>query len=307
MRAPLGQTPSSRVLGITGRALAYLVMGLFALMTILPILWLVINSFKSNAEYYLSKLALPQKLQWVNYSGAWDIGDFRELIGNSFIYTIGATLGIIFFSILAGFAFAKLRSKATPLIYGSFVMGILLSIQSLMVPLFIEVSQFDKILGALFQVLHLVKNADSFHFFYNSRIGVLLVYIGSGLPIALYLSTEYIKAIPTALVEAARIDGAGFFRIFRAIIVPMCVPIATTVAILNITGLWNEFALINILVSKTGLKTIPLGVMRFSGTMMADYGKQFAALVIGMGPMLAFYLVFRKQITKGVSAGAIKG
>jgi raffinose/stachyose/melibiose transport system permease protein len=303
----LGQSTSSRVLGITGRTLAYLVMGAFALMTILPIVWLLINSVKSNAEYYLSKLSLPGKLQWVNFKGAWEIGDFRELIGNSFIYTIGATLGIIFFSILAGFAFAKIPSKATPLIYGSFVMGILLSIQSLMVPLFIEVSQFDKLLGALFQVLHFIKSADNFHFFYNSRIGVLIVYIGSGLPIALYLSTEYIKGIPTALVEAARIDGAGFFRIFRGIVVPMCVPIATTVAILNITGLWNEFALINILVSKTSLKSIPLGVMRFSGTMMADYGKQFAALVIGMGPMLAFYIVFRKQITKGVAAGAIKG
>ncbi|HET6486937.1 MAG TPA: carbohydrate ABC transporter permease [Spirochaetia bacterium] len=307
MRAMLSQNPTSRALGIIGRVVAYLVMGLFALMTITPILWLIMNSFKSNAEYYLSKLSMPQIFQWVNYKGAWDLGDFKELIGNSFIYTIGATLGILFFSILAGFGFAKLPSKATPVLYGSFVMGILLSIQSLMVPLFIEVSQLDKLLGGLFQLLHLVKSADTFHLFYNSRVGVLIVYIGSGLPIALYLSTEYIKGIPTALVEAARIDGAGFFRIFRTIIVPMCVPIATTVAILNITGLWNEFALINILVSKTSLKSIPLGVMRFSGTMMADYGKQFAALVIGMGPMLVFYIVFRKQITKGVSAGAVKG
>jgi raffinose/stachyose/melibiose transport system permease protein len=303
----LGVSPLGRILGIVGRVLAYLVMGTFAFMTISPIVWLIINSFKSNAEYYLNKLSLPHALQWVNFSGAWDIGDFKELIGNSFIYTLGATIGIIFFAILAGFAFAKIRSKATPLIYGSFVIGILLSIQSLMVPLFIEVSQIDKLLGSLFQALHVIKSGEDFHLFYNSRVGVLLVYIGSGLPIALYLSTEYIKAIPTALVEAARIDGAGFFKIFRRIILPMCVPIATTVAILNITGIWNEFALINILVSKTGLKSIPLGVMRFSGTMMADYGKQFAALVIGMGPMLVFYIIFRKQITKGVAAGAIKG
>ena len=265
------------------------------------------NSFKSTPEYRLNKLSLPTKLAWVEYSGAWEIGEFSKLIGNSFIYTLGATIGIIFFSILAGFAFAKIKSKATPLIYGTFVMGILLSIQSLMVPLFIEVSQFDKLLGALFQALHVIASADDFHLFYNSRFGVLLIYIGSGLPIALYLSTEYIKSIPNALVEAARIDGAGFFRIFRGIIIPMCVPIATTVAILNITGLWNEFALINILVSKTSLKSLPLGVYRFTGTMMADYGKQFAALVIGMAPMLVFYIIFRKQITKGVSAGAAKG
>jgi raffinose/stachyose/melibiose transport system permease protein len=280
-----------RAIGIGGKVLAYLVM----------------NSFKSTPEYRMNKLNLPSQLAWVNYTGAWEIGEFSKLIGNSFIYTLGATLGIVFLAILAGFAFAKIRSKATPLIYGSFVLGILLSIQSLMVPLFIEVSQLDRLLGSLLQALRLIKSADSFHLFYNSRIGVLLIYIGSGLPVALYMSTAYVRGIPDALVEAARIDGAGYFRIFRLFIFPMCVPIATTVAILNITGLWNEFALINILVSKTELKSIPLGVYRFTGVMMADYGKQFAALVIGMAPMLAFYIVFRKQITKGVSAGAVKG
>jgi raffinose/stachyose/melibiose transport system permease protein len=296
-----------RVLGIVGRIAAYLVMGTFALMTVAPLVWLVMNSFKSTPEYRLDKLSLPSQLAWVNYSGAWEIGEFSKLIGNSFIYTIGATVGILLLAILAGFAFAKIKSKATPIIYGSFVMGILLSIQSLMVPIFIEVTQLDRLLGGLLQVLHLIKSADAFHLFYNSRVGVLLIYIGSGLPVALYMSTAYVRGIPDALVEAARIDGAGYFRIFRGIIFPMCVPIATTVAILNITGLWNEFALINILVSKTELKSIPLGVYRFTGTMMADYGKQFAALVIGMAPMLVFYIIFRKQITKGVSAGAVKG
>jgi raffinose/stachyose/melibiose transport system permease protein len=296
-----------RVVGIVGKGSAYLVMGTFAAMTVAPLLWLLMNSVKPTPEYRLNKLSLPTQLAWVNFSGAWEIGEFSKLIGNSFIYTIGATLGIVMLAIMAAFAFAKIKSRATPIIYGSFVMGILLSIQSLMVPIFIEVSQLDRLLGALFQALHLIKSADVFHLFYNNRFGVLAIYIGSGLPVALYMSTAYVRGIPDALVEAARIDGAGYFWIFRGIILPMCVPIATTVAILNITGLWNEFALINILVSKTELKSIPLGVYRFTGTMMADYGKQFAALVIGMAPMLAFYIVFRKQITKGVSAGAVKG
>jgi len=295
-----------RITGALGKVLAYLVMGVFAFMTVSPIIWLLVNSFKSNAEYRLNKLSLPHEWITVNYPGAWRIGEFDKLIGNSVIYTLGASLGIILFSLLTAFAFAKIRSKATAPIYGSFVIGILLSIQSLMVPLFIEVSQLDKLLGDLFQFLHLMKSTD-FHLFYNSRVGVLLIYIGSGLPVAIYLATEYIKSIPDALVEAARIDGAGYFAIFRGIILPMSVPIATTVAILNITGLWNEFALINILVSKTSLQSLPLGILRFSGTMMADYGKQFAALAIGMLPLLIFYLIFRKKITKGVAAGAIKG
>jgi raffinose/stachyose/melibiose transport system permease protein len=296
---------AKQIAAVAGRALAYVVMGTFALMTIYPILWLVLNSFKSTQEYRVNRVGLPREWTLENYSGAWQIGEFSKLIGNSFLYTIGATVGIIVFSSLAGFAFAKLRSRATGPIYGSFVIGILLSIQSLMVPLFIEVSQLDRLITDLLKLLNLVEG--EVHLFYNGRLGVLLIYIGSGLPTAIYLSTEYIKAIPNAIIEVARIDGAGYFRIYRRIILPMSVPIATTVAILNITNLWNEFALINILVSKTELKSMPLGIFRFSGPLTSDYGKQFAALVIGMAPMLAFYLVFRKQITKGVSAGAVKG
>ena len=306
MGEELRHAAARRIGGVVGKALAYLVMGIFAFMTIAPIVWFIVSSFKSTQEFRVNRVGLPKIWTSVNYPGAWRLGEFDKLIGNSVIYTLGATAGIIFFSVLAGFAFAKIRSKATPVIYGSFVLGILLSIQSLMVPLFIEVSQLDRLLGDLLKLLGIVRSGNV-NFFYDSRIGVLLIYIGSGLPTAIYLSTEYIKSIPDALVEAARIDGAGYFRIFSGIVLPMSVPIATTVAILNITGLWNEFALINILVSKTNLKSLPLGIFRFSGALSSDYGKQFAALAIGMLPMLLFYVFFRKQITKGVSAGALKG
>jgi raffinose/stachyose/melibiose transport system permease protein len=298
--------PLGKIAGVLGKALAYLVMGVFAFMTIAPIVWLALNSFKTTQEFPLNRLGLPRNWTTVNYPGAWKLGEFDQLIGNSVFYTAGATLGIIFFSILAGFAFAKIRSRATAPLYGSFVIGILLSIQSLMVPLFIEVSQLDALLGGLLRLAGLSRSGQV-NFFYDSRIGVLLIYIGSGLPVAIYLATEYIKGIPTALLEAARIDGAGYFMIFRRVILPMSIPIATTVAILNITGLWNEFALINILVSKTSLKSLPLGIFRFSGPLTSDYGKQFAALMIGMLPMLFFYVAFRRQITKGVAAGALKG
>lgn len=276
----------SRAGAVLAKALAYAVMGLFALMTIYPILWLIMNSFKTTREFQLSQLGLPKAPTLANYAQAWEMGDFGKLFPNSLIYTIGATLGIIFFSLLAGFAFAKIQSRATKPIYNSFVIGILLTISSLMIPLFLEVN----LLGI-----------------YNTRLAVLLVYIGAGLPTGIYLSTEFIRGIPTALVESARIDGAGYFRIFLKIILPMAIPVATTLAILNITGIWNEFALINILVSRTELKSLPLGIYKFSGSLSTDYGKQFAALTVGMAPMLIFYFIFRKQITKGVAAGAVKG
>jgi raffinose/stachyose/melibiose transport system permease protein len=295
-----------RIISYFGKAMAYLVMSVFALMTAYPILWLIMNSFKPTPEYRVNRIGLPRTWTLVNYVGAWKIGEFSKLIGNSFLYTIGASIGIILVATLAGFAFAKIKSKATAPIYGSFVIGILLSIQSLMVPIFLEVSQLDRIINDLLRLIGIIGQ-QNINIFYNSRLGVLLIYIGAGLPIAVYLCTEYIRGIPDSLIEAARLDGAGYFETFRRVILPMAVPIAMTVTILNITKIWNEFALINILVSKTELKSMPLGIYRFSGTMASDYGKQFAALVIGMAPMLIFYIIFRKQITKGVFAGAVKG
>ncbi|HTO22334.1 MAG TPA: carbohydrate ABC transporter permease [Spirochaetia bacterium] len=297
---------ASRILGTTGKTVAYIVMIVFALMTIYPILWLGVNSFKSTPDFRLDKIGLPPKWFPINYVGAWTVGEFSTFIPNSILYTAAGTVGVLFFAIIAGFAFAKLRSRATPVLYGSFVMGILLSIQSVMVPLFIEVNQLDSLLGALFQALGIMRSTD-FHLFYNTRLGMILIYIGSGLPIAIYLSTEYIRGVPTALVEAARMDGASFFAIFRHVILPIAAPIATTIAILQVPAIWNEFALINIIVSKNELKSLPLGIMRFDGTRMTDYGKIFAALVVGMAPMLLFYVIFRKQITKGVAGGALKG
>jgi raffinose/stachyose/melibiose transport system permease protein len=305
-------SPGVRVLKKTaitlGKALAYAVMGLFALMAIYPVIWLVINSFKSTNDYRMDKLGLPPT--WYpaeNYGGAWTIGEFGTFIPNSVIYTIVGTLGVVILATLAAFAFAKIKNKATGPIYNSFVLGLLLSLSSLMIPMFLQLSQFDNVLGRFFAFIHAVPKAEDFHFFYNNRIGVLLVYIGSGLPMAIYLLTEYIKGIPTALVEAARIDGASYLRIFWQIILPMCMPIVTTVAIVTLPNIWNEFALINIIVGKTELQSLPLGILRFNGERSVDYGKQFAALVIGLMPMLVFYVIFRKQITKGVSGGAVKG
>ncbi|MCE5257340.1 MAG: carbohydrate ABC transporter permease [Spirochaetaceae bacterium] len=288
-----------------GKALAYLVMGVFAFMTIYPLVWLLLNSFKTTTEFRINMTGLPIDWTFENYRSAWKIGEFDKLIGNSVLYTLGSSIGITFLSLLSGFAFAKIKSKATGPIYGSFIIGILLSIQSLMVPLFLEVTSIDRGLGDILRSLGLIGPGE-FRLFHNSRFGVLIIYIGSALPTGIYLCTEYIRGIPNAIIEAAQIDGAGYFRIFRSIIVGMSKPIAMTLSILNIPSLWNEFALINILVSETNLKSLPLGIYKFSGGLSSDYGKQFAALVIGMLPMLLFYIAFRKQITAGVSMGALK-
>jgi len=245
------------------------------------------NAQNENVEIVrYSKLSLPKNWFFRNYPITWRDANFSTLISNSIFYTAITTISIIILSFMAGFAFAKLPMRITPVLHGSFIIGILITLQCIMVPLFL-----------------LIRTVG----LYNTRLGVLIPYIGIGLPIGVYLATEYIKGIPNEIIESARIDGAKYFGIFWKIILPMAAPVATTVAILQVTGTWNEFMLINILVSSDRFKTVPLGINMFSGALATDYGKQFTALTIGMLPMIIFYIIFRKQITKGVSAGAVKG
>lgn len=272
--------------GFIPRLFFNLVLFLFAVLSILPLLWLVLSSFKTTQEFQMNRLGLPVNWFFKNYLYAWQIGNMSTLIKNSVFYTTVSTLAVILLSMMAAFAFAKIKSKATPILYGSFVIGILLTIQSIMVPLFLMANAVNLL---------------------DTRLGVLIPYVGLGLPIGVYLCTEYIKGIHDSIVESARIDGASYFRIFWLIIIPMAKPVISTLAILHVLSVWNEFMMINIIVSTESLKTLPIGIMKFSSALASDYGKQFAALVIGLLPLLAFYLSFRNKITEGVTAGAVKG
>jgi raffinose/stachyose/melibiose transport system permease protein len=269
-----------------GKFGAYLLMGTFGLMTIYPILWLILNSFKTKNEYLLNRLGLPQGPTFLNYQQAWNLGEFDKLMFNSVFYTVGATAGIVLLSFMTAFALAKIPCRANKPIYNGYLIGILLTLQSIMIPLFILMSSLG---------------------LYDTHMGVLLPYIGIGLPLAVYMATEYVRSIPDALIESARIDGAGYGRTFWSIVLPMTAPVAVTLMLINVTNSWNEFMLINVLASKTEVKSLPLGIFRFSGPRASDYGTQFAALVIGMLPMLVFYVAFQRRIAEGVVAGAVKG
>ena len=269
-----------------GMVLTYAVLILFAILAIAPLLWLAINSFKTSQDYQMNRLGFPRRFFWQNYTQAWQRGHFGVYIVNSVIYTAITTVSILILSFLSGFAFAKINNRNTKWIYGSYVVGILMTLQSIMIPLFIVINQVG---------------------LYDTKLGVLIPYVGIGLPMGIYLATEFMKSIPNALIESARLDGAKYSRIFISIMAPMAAPVGTTITIIQISGTWNEFMLINMLTSSTKNKSLPVGIQSFAGSLSTDYGKLFASLMIGLIPMLVFYIIFRKEITKGVSAGAVKG
>lgn len=270
------------------RFIIYFIMLVFTVLTVYPIFWLFIQSFKTNQEYLTTnRLALPEMWFFGNYTFVWLQGGFANFFRNSVFYTIVTVLAVLALANMAGYAFAKINLKITKFLHGMFIIGILLTIQSILIPLFLMVNWTG---------------------LYNTRLGVIIPYVGLGLPLAIYLYTDYIRSgIPNELLESARIDGAGPFDIFTRVVVPMCAPVSVTIAIVTFVATWNEFILMNILTAGDALKSIPAAVGRFAGSRGSDYGKVFTSLSISIIPMLVFYFIFRKQITKGVAAGALKG
>jgi raffinose/stachyose/melibiose transport system permease protein len=263
-------------------------MVLFTVMTIYPIVWLFIQSFKTNQDYMTgSKLSLPTNWFTLNYDIVWNNLNFNTFFYNSVYYSIITVIVVVILANMAGYAFAKIDFPITKVLFGLFIVGILLTIQSILIPLFV-----------------MIFSAGLF----NTRLGILIPYIALGLPMAIYLCTDFIRnGVPDELIEAARIDGAGYIKTFVSIVFPMCIPVSVTIAIISFIGTWNEFILMNILTAGDRFKSIPAAVGRFSGSLGSDYGRLFTSLSISIIPILLFYIIFRKQITKGVAAGAVKG
>lgn len=277
----------NRNISLPAKIVVYAIMVIFTVLTIYPILWLVLQSFKTNTTYLTTnKLSFPSSLYLGNYAFVINQGNFFGFFENSLIYTSVTVAVVVVLSNMAGFAFAKLNYKITKLLHGIFIVGILLTMQSILIPLFLMVS------------------AAGIH---NTRWAVLIPYIALGLPMGVYLCTDFQKSIPDELLEAARIDGASFISIFSRVVLPMCAPVSVTLAIITFTGNWNEFILMSLMTSSEKLKAIPYMVGRYAGALGSDYGKLFTSLTVALIPILIFYSIFRNQITKGVAAGAVKG
>ena len=258
----------NRNISLPAKILVYAVMIIFTVLTIYPILWLVMQSFKTNTTYLTSnKLSLPPSLYLGNYAFVINQGNFFGFFKNSLIYTSVTVAVVVVLSNMAGFAFAKLNYKITKLLHGIFIIGILLTMQSILIPLFLMVS------------------AAGIH---NTRWAVLIPYIALGLPMGVYLCTDFQKSIPDELLEAARIDGASFISIFSRVVLPMCAPVSVTLAIITFTGNWNEFILMSLMTSSEKLKAIPYMVGRYAGALGSDYGKLFTSLTVALIPILIF-------------------
>jgi raffinose/stachyose/melibiose transport system permease protein len=267
------------------RMTALVVMVTFAVLTIYPLVWLLLSSFKLNAEIVLNPLGIPAAPTLENYTRAWTLGNLGTALWNSFLYSILATVGTVLLALAAAFAIAKFPFKSAKFYLGAFTVGLMLTIHAGVIPLFLVESR----LGLL-----------------NTWPGVILPYIAYNLPLTILIALGYLRGIPDAILESAEMDGAKYGRIFWALIVPLSAPVVATMTILSFLQNWNEFFFVFVFTTKVALKSLPVAITQFAGRLNVDYGLQYAALVIGILPMIVFYLVFHKQLKKGFGEGALK-
>lgn len=259
---------------------------LYAVLTLYPLFWLVISSFKTNSEFFNRPFALPLSWSFTNFSTAWQASKMGTAFLNSVIVSLLSLVLTLFLSSLAAYVLARIQFRFKALILAFFVVGMLIPIHSTLVPLFILMKQ----IGLL-----------------NTYWALVLPYTAFALPTAIFVLTAYLASVPKEVEEAAYIDGTKLWGVFWRIMLPISLPALSTVIILSFLHFWNDFSFALVFISKSSLKTLPLSIANFADGYQTDYGLTLAAMTIAVIPTIAVYLAFQEQVMKGMTAGAVKG
>lgn len=258
---------------------------LLAAVILLPMFWLVINSFKTNKELFDNSLALPQTWLFSNYVKAWNLGLFAYF-KNSVLVSFISMFIILLLSSLLTYGLTRFRMKGAGIILFIVLGGMALSEQVALVPLY-----------KMLQRMHL----------YDTYLAVILPYVAFRIPFTVLLMRAYFLSIPKELEEAAVVDGYNSLQIFTKIIVPISKPVFASCAIVNLNFLWNEFLFANVFLERKEIMTIPIGLMTFKGDLKQDYTVMLAGIAIASLPMIVAFLCMQKQFIRGLTAGAVKG
>ncbi|MCA1292869.1 carbohydrate ABC transporter permease [Paenibacillus sp. alder61] len=268
------------------RLFAYTFLCLFAIINVIPLFWMVVNSFKTEQEYAAGPFSFPKTLQFANYARAWEVANMNVYFLNSIIITFASLIITVLLGALAAYFLSRFKFKLRGVTYGAFLLGMLVPIHATLIPIFL-----------IMQKLRLLDTYWS----------LILPYTAFHLSLTVFILEGFMRSFPKDLEESGVMDGAGVYRIFWSIILPITRPALATVIILNFIYNWNEYLFALVLITSTELKTLPLGLANFVGIETASLTLQMAALTIALIPILIFYLLLQKQLVNGMTAGAVKG
>jgi raffinose/stachyose/melibiose transport system permease protein len=261
------------------------IMVIAAFITLSPIILAVINSFKTNGEIYTNILTLPEKWQFENYTRAFLKTNYLRSLMNTVFLVCLSIAGIVLAASLAGYKLARTKTSFSKVIFTIFILSMLIPFHSIMIGL--------------------VKVSHDLHL-QGSLIGLSIMYVGIGSPMAVFLYHGFTKNIPKEVEEAARIDGCNEVQLFFYVVFPILRPITATIIILNALWIWNDFLLPLLMITEKSKYTLILSTKMLFGQYANDWSKILAILILALLPVIIVYVFMQKHIIKGVSDGAIK-
>jgi len=259
----------------------------YTAIALFPVIVIVINSFKTRQAIFRSPLSLPdaETFSLVGYQTVMTQGDFFLYFQNSLIVTVASLFFVLLFGAMAAFALAEYRFRGNPLMGLYLALGIMIPIR----------------LGTV-AILQLMVASG----LVNTLTALILVYTAQGLPLAVFILSEFMKQVSEDLKNAGRIDGLSEYRIFFRLVLPLVRPAMATVAVFTMIPIWNDLWFPLILAPAEATKTITLGAQIFLGQFVTNWNAVLSALSLAILPVLILYLIFSRQLIRGITAGAVK-
>ena len=265
----------------------FLFMLLAFFISVYPLLWVVIQSLKTETEFLESIWTLPARLNFQNYATAWNDAGMSRYFMNSVVVTLVTTAVNLVFVTCAGYAFAKLKFPGKTFFYYMIIFNLLIPTAIILLPMFTMVNR-----------MHLV----------NTLPALVFPYFQGFAPMGLIICRNYFEDLPDELMEAGKLDGCSNMQVFRKIMLPLAKPILATMAILSAMQVWNEYLWALTSITDESKYTLSVGVALFNKkTETVGYTPVFAALSISALVIVVVYLWMQKNVVRSIGAGAVKG
>lgn len=257
-----------------------------AITCIFPLVWMFSSSLKTQDTIFSNMNIFVANPQWHNYIEAWMKGNFGAYFFNSVLYTTSVVTGVVLFSSLAAFAFARLRFPGRNILFYMFLITMMIPIPGSFIALYVLLNKLNLI---------------------NTRLGYILPQINAGLALAIYLLKTFFEELPKDLEDSAKIDGCGKFGVYWHIAMPLAKPAIAVIVVFNAMAVWNEYLLAMLMLSSKSLMPLQRGLMVFQGAHITKYPLLMAGITITVIPIIAVYLIMQRHIITGITAGAVKG
>lgn len=271
---------------VVSRVVLYLGLFGWATVTTYPFIWLVLTSLKYPYEVFENPLGLPRDWVFKNYVTAWDQAGVSRLAQNSLYVAVISTVLAMFVAATTSFALSRFNFRLRAPVFGYIMFGFMVPGSVLLVPLAV----FTRKLGL-----------------YDSLLGLAIVYAAIGVPWNTFFLSAFMRTIPRELEEAAIMDGAGMWRVFWSVILPLSRPGLVTLATLHALSSWNEFILALLLTISPENRTLPVGMSLLIAQFYANYPALAAAVVMSLVPSIVLFLLLQRYVVEGLAAGALVG